>query len=307
MGGTTPFHIGEQEAQARAGLVLRGHGIRNFMPDQHRLFFTASPYAFIAVRGDDGFPVATALSGVPGFIQSPDPVTLHIAGGPPALDPVAQFLTPSHGIGVLGLDFATRRRNRANGVIISASGDAFTIAVEQSFGNCPQYIQSRMLEAAPSTVPSIERLDTLDAEAVCTLAKADTFFVASAAQPGLGNGGVDISHRGGRPGFVKLDGQRLSIPDFPGNRYFNTLGNLLVEPRTALLFVDFARGDLLHLQGTATIDWHPQPARVPHGAQRVWHVDVTRGWRIRGALRWCLAFDEYAPTTEQTGIWPVAA
>ena len=42
---------------------------------------------------------------------------------------------------------------------------------------------------------------------------------------------MDISHRGGRPGFVRVDGDVLTIPDFRGNRYFNTLSNLLLEQR----------------------------------------------------------------------------
>ena len=62
--------------------------------------------------------------------------------------------------------------------------------------------------------------------------------------------GADISHRGGRPGFVRVDGDVLTIPDFRGNRYFNTLGNLIAEPRASLLFVDFETGDLLQLQGS---------------------------------------------------------
>lgn len=66
---------------------------------------------------------------------------------------------------------------------------------------------------------------------------------------------MDVSHRGGPPGFVRLEGQTLTIPDYNGNRYFNTLGNLVSNPRAALLFVDFERGDVLHLQGTTEIVW----------------------------------------------------
>jgi hypothetical protein len=52
----------------------------------------------------------------------------------------------------------------------------------------------------------------------------------------------------------------LTIPDFRGNRFFNTLGNLVSDPRAALLFVDFETGDLLHLQGRVEIDWSPTAA-----------------------------------------------
>lgn len=51
------------------------------------------------------------------------------------------------------------------------------------------------------------------------------------------------------------------MPDFRGNRYMNTLGNLLAEPRAALLFIDFDRGDVLHLQGKTQILWQTQGSR----------------------------------------------
>jgi hypothetical protein len=116
----------------------------------------------------------------------------------------------------------------------------------------------------------------------------------------LGNGaayGADISHRGGWPGFVRVDGDLLTIPDFRGNRYFNTLGNLIAESRASLLFVDFETGDLLQLQGTAQVDWNGVVAQQFAGAERLWRFHVARGWRRKttSPLRW--SFVEYAPTT----------
>jgi len=94
----------------------------------------------------------------------------------------------------------------------------------------------------------------------------------------------------------------LTIPDFPGNRYFNTLGNLIAEPRASLLFVDFETGGLLQLQGMAQVDWNAAAARQFAGAERLWHFRVAHGWRRKAAvpLRW--SFVEYAPTTLQTGL-----
>ena len=101
-------------------------------------------------------------------------------------------------------------------------------------------------------------------------------------------------------------GDTLAIPDFSGNRYYNTLGNLLGEPRASLLFVDFATGDLLQLQGRATIDWSAQAAAPVDGAQRLWRFEVARGWRRRAAvaLRW--SFIDYSPATLGTGSWHAA-
>jgi predicted pyridoxine 5'-phosphate oxidase superfamily flavin-nucleotide-binding protein len=179
-----------------------------------------------------------------------------------------------------------------------------TVAVSQSFGNCPQYIQRRTVHPAPHPAQPPEFLTSLDEAAAALISQADTLFVASRSRSRSGeHGGADISHRGGRPGFVRIDGDTLWIPDFHGNRYFNTLGNLLGEPRAALLFVDFERGDLLHLQGLAEIDWTATTGRRIEGAERSWAFHITRGWRRRAALPLRWTFVDQAPTTARTGIW----
>ncbi len=308
---SSPFHSGEIEAQARAGLDTRprGAGIRDFMPDQHREFFALLPYIFIATPDDEGVPVPAILEGPAGFVTSPDPRLLDIARGPDPDDPIARHLRPGAPIGLLGLDLGTRRRNRANGSLLPAGNGGMAIAVEQSFGNCPQYIQVRDVEWAagvPSGSP-LERLARVDAGARDQIAAADTFFVASrsASLAASERGGVDISHRGGRPGFVRVENDTLTIPDFRGNRYFNTLGNLIADPRAALLFVDFDRGDLLVVQGRTEILWDGDSEEVRSfvGAERLWRLHVTGGWRRRGALRLRWRFREFAPTTEKTGSW----
>jgi uncharacterized protein len=308
----TPFHPGELLAQQRARFKTptSGAAIRDFMPDQHRAFFALLPFLAVATTDREGWPVATLLTGPPGFVSSPDPRALQIAATPQAADPASSLLIAGAPIGVLGIELPTRRRNRVNGRIARADREGISIAVEQSFGNCPQYIQTRDVQTAALTGPcEIEPLDGLDSRTAELLAAQDTFFVASCAGPrGEINGGVDVSYRGGRPGFVRVDGDELTIPDFRGNRYFNTLGNLLLEPRAALLFVDFTRGDLLHLQGRAEILWDVSEADSGFaGAERLWRLRVTRGFRLRNALPLRFPFGDYAPTTKQTGTWAEAA
>jgi predicted pyridoxine 5'-phosphate oxidase superfamily flavin-nucleotide-binding protein len=299
----SPFHPDELDAQARAGKGASGAGIRAFMPEQHREFFALLPYLFVATTDADGWPLATMLTGAPGFVHAPDPVTLRVDLLPAAHDPSADRLAEGQEIGILGLDLATRRRNRANGAIAARDAAGFTLAVRQSFGNCAKYIQRRAVAPAPPAPGAVEALAGLDAAARALIGAADTLFVASRSRPQAGAaGGIDISHRGGRPGFVRIDGDTLVVPDFAGNRYFNTLGNLLGEPRAALLFIDFASGDLLQLQGRVTIDWDAQsPGSIP-GAERQWRFETLRGWRRRAAvpLRW--AFVDYSPATLGTRV-----
>jgi predicted pyridoxine 5'-phosphate oxidase superfamily flavin-nucleotide-binding protein len=311
----SPFNPDELAAQVLAGGGPRGNGIRDFMPEQHRHFLAQLPYLFVGAIDAAGWPLATLLTGHPGFVQSPDAVTLRIDALPDIGDPAADSLAPSRDIGILGIDLSTRRRIRANGRIISREAEGIrgdtciTIAVSQSFGNCPQYIQRRIVAAsrvarADAAAISAESFAHLDEAGRSAIASADTFFVASRSRCGDGAAfGADISHRGGRPGFVRIDGDVLTIPDFRGNRYFNTLGNLTAEPRASLLFVDFETGDLLQLQGRTEVEWNGSAAEQIAGAERLWRFHIACGWRRAAAspLRW--SFVDYSRTAAATGLW----
>ena len=299
--GFLSFHRDELAAQMLAGQLVPQAAIRPFMPDQHRAFFALLPYLFTATLDERGWPMASVLTGERGFVQSPDPATLHIGALPAAGDPAAPGFTAGAGIGLIGLDFTTRRRNRANGRL-TVVDDGLTVCIAQSFGNCAQYIQTRA--PTPRAVPPlpIESLAGLDDAARAAITSSDTFFVASRSRPDVGaQGGLDMSHRGGRPSFVGVQGDTLAIPDFRGNRFYNTLGNLLGDPRAGLIFIDFASGDLLQIQGRVTIDWHPEAG--PAGAERLWRVQVERAWRRRAAFPFAWRFGDYAPTTLKTGVW----
>jgi predicted pyridoxine 5'-phosphate oxidase superfamily flavin-nucleotide-binding protein len=282
---STPFHPGELEAQRRAGGGPPGWNIRDAMPEQHRVFFAKLPFVVVATRDDDGAPLATVLAGKPGFVASPDMYTLEVHGRAGGGADIARHLHDDAPFGLLGIELATRRRNRANGVVgraATATDGTLELAldVRQSFGNCPQYIHPRPVAALPVPAQAAQHFVGLDAAARATLATADTFFVATAARDHEDDGGVDVSHRGGPAGFVAVEGSVLTIPDYRGNRYFNTLGNLVDDPRAALLFVDFATGALLHLSGDTEIVWRgPEIARFPH-AERLWRVHVRHGWRV---------------------------
>lgn len=300
----SPFHPDELTAQVLAGGGPRGSGIRDFMLEQHRAFFAALPYTFVATLDEEGWPIATVLEGDPGFVEPLDPVTLRIHALPAAEDPAAGTIVVGQDVGILGIDLGTRRRNRVNGVV-SQVDTAFTVAVKQSFGNCPQYIQRRAVRRVETLRDDPQHLNSLDARARALIERADTFLVASRSRTGVGSlGGADISHRGGRPGFVRVEGDTLSIPDFRGNRYFNTLGNLLGEPRASLLFLDFETGDLLQLQGRVRIDWSGSAQEWVEGAERVWHFQVTQGWYRAQAAGMRGTFVDYSPVALVTGVWP---
>jgi predicted pyridoxine 5'-phosphate oxidase superfamily flavin-nucleotide-binding protein len=318
----TVFHAGEQALQARLGLAERlaqtgSRIVRDFMPDQHREFFAMLPFLVVGSLDRQARPWASILVGHPGFVQSPDPHTLTVAARPGHGDPLAENLATGVPLGLLGIQPETRRRNRMNGRMVPLGTEGFAVEVDQSFGNCPQYIQARAprFVAAPETMqderPVLAETAALSDRAQAMVEGADTFFLATAsALPAQGgNQGVDVSHRGGKPGFVRVTRENghavLTVPDFSGNMLFNSFGNLAVNPRAGLLFVDFATGDLLYLTGTAEVIWDAPELADFAGAERLMRFTLEEGRLVPGALplRWTRPV--YAPQLAETGDWPV--
>lgn len=250
------FHAGELAVQRRAGVQedavrlagmleaadLRG-GIGRFLAEQTFLVLTA--------RDRAGRLWTTALSGDPGFLRVRGTTELQVHAVPRAGDPLAD-LAPGQPVGVLVLDAAHRRRARINGTLTAVRDGVLTVEAEQAYGNCPRFIHPRDLEptAAPATaVRTGTALAPADGDLI---ARADTFLLGT-VHP---TRGADASHRGGPAGLVRVtDETTLWWPDFPGNNMFNSLGNLAVDPEAALLFLDFATGETLHLSGRAELEW----------------------------------------------------
>ncbi len=275
---SNPFHDGECAAQARAGVgdmaARVGGFIRDHLPEQHRAFHTALPFLVVSGAEAAGLTWVTLVEGAAGFATSPDPYHITLNTSLAAEDPLATAFASSAEIGVLGIDLATRRRNRFSGHV-RPSGSGHMIDIRQTFGNCPQYIHERAVTRVTTAPGPARRSDALNPDQIARIAAADTLFIGSGHPAATGQArGYDASHRGGAPGFVRVDGpRRLLIPDYPGNNFFNTIGNLIADPRVGLLFVDFATGGLLHLTGRATIDWSPDHAHDPD-ARRMIVVDI---------------------------------
>lgn len=307
------WHEGELFIQEKLGVAERMASvgqrvIRDHMPDQHRGFYAQLPFIVLGSVDEAGAPWASFLEGRSGFITSPDPTTLEINAGADPTDPAEPGLRPGKPVGLLGIELHTRRRNRMNGVV-GAAEQGFRVDVEQSFGNCPRYIQLRDWHwardaAAPHPV-KVEALTALDEEARAMIAGADSFFVASYADRG-DRRQVDASHRGGKAGFVRVaqDGT-LTIPDFDGNLFFNTLGNILLNGRAGLLFVDYAGGHVLQMTGAAEIIFDSPEIAAFQGAERLWTFKAQTIIRRREALalRWSMQQEPWSPASLMTGEW----
>ncbi|MNO67032.1 Pyridoxamine 5'-phosphate oxidase [compost metagenome] len=294
----SPWHAGEKALQDKAGVSARMEAfgrkvIRDYMPGQHREFYQQLPFLVAGSVDLQGRPWATLLEGPEGFVSSADPRQLLIEIELDAQDPATPGMVSGGALGLLGIELHSRRRNRLNGLILQASQGQLQVAVQQAFGNCPKYIQRR--DYTRVAAPAQGRFDatTLDARAISLIESADTFFVASYVDQAGGQRAVDVSHRGGRPGFVGVQGNRLTIPDYAGNRHFNTLGNLLLNPQAGLLFIDFTTGDVLQLFGRTEVVLESPVLSAFEGAERLWTLEVEQVVLRLAAttLRWQPASD----------------
>jgi predicted pyridoxine 5'-phosphate oxidase superfamily flavin-nucleotide-binding protein len=293
------WHAGELAVQRRAGVAEVAHraqaGIHDSIPESAARFLQGQQFAVFGSVDHDGGVWASIRTGKPGFVRADNPHTvqtapLHVPG-----DPLIENLRGNPDVGMLVMDFATRRRMRLNGEAEIMPDASLRIHARQVYANCPQYIQQRVAEETnpPSagTAPA-SRATRLSPEQQRWIAAADTFFIAS-AHPEYG---VDASHRGGNPGFVKVENVgSLLIPDYSGNNMFNTLGNISVNPRAGLAFPDFEQGRILQLSGGATILWDSERQAEFPGAKRLLSFAVDEVIEIRYAQLARYAFMSYSP------------
>ncbi len=315
----SPWHVGEITLQEKVGVAERMNEVgrrvlRDHLIDQHRHFYAQLPFIVLGTVDMNGNAWATLRANRPGFLESPDIHTLsaHLPREP--LDPADAGMDDGNAIAMLGIELHTRRRNRLNGIVHRTEQDSFDVRVGQSYGNCPQYIQLRDFEYVRDPVEPSDHgpvsFDSLDGRPAEMIAKADTFFVASYVDRESESRQIDVSHRGGKPGFVRIgeDGV-LTIPDFAGNLFFNTLGNILVNPHAGLVFADFESGDLLQLSGDAEVILDSPEIAAFQGAERLWRFRPKQIVYRQEALplRWHSRADGPSPNSLMTGSWDEAA
>ncbi|MGW6389761.1 pyridoxamine 5'-phosphate oxidase family protein [Streptomyces sp. NPDC055103] len=286
-----PYNPGSLAVQSRFGVRdLAAHVGRSITPGIRPVaaaFLEAQPMLVVGAADPEGRVWSTLLTGAPGFTRATGPHTVSVAGGVPAHDPLAAAVTTAGTpVGTIALDPRTRRRMRLNG-IARPSARGFTIEAEQVFSNCPKYLQKREWYGSDSAArpgsADVRHGEALTPDQVRRVRAADTFFVTTTAPDG-----VDASHRGGNPGFVRVDAPgELSWRDYPGNAMFLTLGNLEEDGRAGLLFLDWETGTTLQLSGLAHTEVGPEGRVVRFRIERT--VETPAG----SPLRW--SAPEYSP------------
>ncbi|MCH7565046.1 MAG: pyridoxamine 5'-phosphate oxidase family protein [Gemmatimonadetes bacterium] len=276
------YHAGELLAQQRTGEEMQAEHNAGVISD--RIIPGAIPFiaqqsmVVLGTVDADQNVWASVLFGRPGFMSAADDRTVDFEvsrAGYAEHDPLWTNIAGDPRVGMLAIEFATRRRLRINGNLSRVSDDKLRLDVREAYANCPKYIQRRhftRLSGDPGQRVAPRSGDVLSTSQRASIGAADTFFVASAHS----EGGGDVSHRGGNSGFVEiLDDRTLRIPDYAGNSMFNTLGNFVTNPRAGLLFIDFEANRTLQLLGTPEIRWElDEPHDHTGGTRRYWDFTV---------------------------------
>jgi len=290
----TPFHEGERAVQERAGVSRMADkiatGVDDSIPPPAQEFLRRRYVVQLGSVSPRGAVWGSQRVGPPGFMTCPDERTVRIEAAAVPGDPLLENLRGDPRLGLLAIDLPTRRRYRVNGRAFLEGDEVIAIRVDQAYGNCPKYIQRRepveALDVHPADRDVAHGAELTEPQRTF-VESADTFFLAT-AHP---DAGADVSHRGGRPGFVRVSGERMLVwPDYAGNTMFMSLGNLAVNPHAGLLFVDFDSGTTLQLTGRARVDWDAARAATFPGAQRVVELEIDETVETRNAspLRWKL-------------------
>ncbi len=286
------YHLGEIAVQERAGVQAEAErlakGIGSSIQPAAQDFLRKQRLAIASTVDASDRIWASLLTGKPGFLQAVAAQTVRIDS-----NVLAENLRYRDQLGLIAIDLATRRRLRLNGKAEVRGNNEIYLHTQQVYFNCPKYIQVREIDTdtVATSDHTVQILPALTQQQQQFIHQADTFFIAS-YHP---QSGADASHRGGYPGFVQVAGANtLVFPDYSGNNMFNTLGNLLANPRAGLLFIDFERGDTIALTGTATILWDTERSQFA-GAERLVEFQIENAIVTTNAtsLRW--RFGEYSP------------
>ncbi|KEF51690.1 uncharacterized protein A1O9_12325 [Exophiala aquamarina CBS 119918] len=262
----------------------------NFMREQHRIFHTLN-LPFIPVTTVDGLgrpwgSIVAGATGEIGFVTSPDTKTLvvdtQLWPGDPLLDTIRRWINSKSRDGLalenfltagLGIEFPTRRRNKFAGRIrgvVPRSDLQFQLDLEiqEALGNCPKYINIRRFIPCQNRRPSIvfhrsnmEAGERLPPRVVELITDADTVFIASIYESESSTAKRYPSHAGmnarsGLPGFTRVrpsDGRTVVLPDYSGNRFLMSLGNVESAGLVGLTIVSFTTGEVLYLTGQAQV------------------------------------------------------
>ncbi|ETS63810.1 hypothetical protein PaG_02128 [Moesziomyces aphidis] len=226
------------------------------------------------------------------------------------------------GVGVM---FENRRRNKLAGFINernTGSREERTIQVEvmESLGNCPKYINSRSLVPNPNHSPKMlhKNLDlapgqSLPEETLQNIARADAVFLATrytSPVQTIFKSHLGINIRGGKPGFVRISAEKVArssgetelrqvayLPDYSGNRFMSSLGNVHSDKVAGITIPLMRKGqpiDVVYLTGDAEVLIGEQSTSIFPGVRTCVRIELTGFMHVQDAVP--LMPDDFDPS-----------
>jgi ferredoxin-NADP reductase len=146
----------------------------------------------------------------------------------------------------------------------------------------------------------MEDSERLPDDVIKFITDADTVFIASVYNSEVSTAEKYPSHagmnaRGGLPGFVRVspsNGRTVVLPDYSGNRFLSSLGNIECSKLAGLTIVSFETGDVLYLTGTAKVLVGPPALEIMAKHASITTIQITAYVLVRDAF----------PVRQQPGI-----
>ncbi|RMZ68397.1 Riboflavin synthase-like beta-barrel [Pyrenophora seminiperda CCB06] len=306
-----PFHEGEEKMHRLLRVPPQDNPTSTMLTPQASNMFQRAPLLAFGTLDAQSRPWTTLWGGEPGFSE---PLGGGFVGTRTLVDgkndPVVQALIesakedgqmakpPDGGKLVAGLaiDLMTRKRVKTAGHMVASTlrdveddTDAspaqqqlqLITKISQSLGNCPKYLNQYEIHPAPLSTSSLQSKGrSLTPSAKSLISRADMFFLSTSTPSDM-----DVNHRGGPPGFVRLlSASSLIYPEYSGNRLYQSLGNLLLNPKIGITFPDYRTGDVLYLTGRAEILAGQDAAAVLPGSNLAVKVEIGEARYVVGGL-----------------------
>jgi ferredoxin-NADP reductase/predicted pyridoxine 5'-phosphate oxidase superfamily flavin-nucleotide-binding protein len=268
-----PWNEGEEKMHRLLRVPPQDNPTSTMLTPQAAFMFQRAPLLAFGTLDAQSRPWTTLWGGEPGFSE---PLGGGFIGTRTLVDgkndPVVQALLGNGEKGDeklvagLAIDLMTRKRVKIAGRMIAGTTRDIDVEVEgeedrkqeqiqlvtkieQSLGNCPKYLNQYEIQPALVTAKLISQSSALSEEGKTLISKADMFFLSTTTEDDM-----DVNHRGGPAGFVRIiDATTIAYPEYSGNRLYQSLGNLQLNPRIGITFPDYETGNVLYITGTTEI------------------------------------------------------
>ncbi|KAI4761846.1 oxidoreductase [Aureobasidium sp. EXF-3400] len=320
------FHEGEKLMQRKLHVPEMDNPTIPMLSPQASNMLQRAPLLAFGTLDPEGRPWTTVWGGRTGFSRPLGNSTIGIRTSVALnLDPVVEVLVGRDAKGGivkeegegrllsgLAIDLDTRKRVKLAGRMVAGSLDRsfenitpnndvkqgvlqLVARIEESLGNCPKYLNRRDISPATTNPKLIWNSVPLEKAAIDLIHKVDLMFLSTSS-----GSSMDTNHRGGPPGFVRcLSGEggctQFVYPEYSGNRLYQSLGNMMLEPRAGFCFPDFDSGDCLYVTGTTEILFGKDAAEAMPRSNLAVRVTITAARLVESVLPFRGNTGEYSP------------